>query len=141
VHNYDSGDLVYILNKSSKKGRSKKLTPIWKGPFLILEVLSPSIFRVRGPRRVSVVHHDLLKPFQEQTIPGWVRRARHHLLSPLGLLSQAEPPEYFTEPTSNNALEDLHIYSRNRSPLGSRERADRSGFPPDSEIERDEKSF
>ncbi|ELU15503.1 hypothetical protein CAPTEDRAFT_203839, partial [Capitella teleta] len=33
--------------------------------------LTQPVRRVRGPRRVCVVHHDLLKPFQEQTIPGW----------------------------------------------------------------------
>ena len=82
ISTYAAGDVVYILEHGLQKEMARKLRPIWKGPLLVMEALSPLLFRVRGPRRATIVHHDLLKPYHEEVLPLWTRRARHQLLHP-----------------------------------------------------------
>ena len=74
---YQLGDVVLRRNDSSKKGHSNKLKPSWKGPFLIVEVLSLVLFRVRGPRKTKILHHDLIKKCHDVELPMWLRWARH----------------------------------------------------------------
>ena len=47
---YDVGDLVYLLDSATNIGRSKKLRSSWKGPYLIVKVLSNILLRIRGQR-------------------------------------------------------------------------------------------
>ena len=78
---YTIGDLVILRDSSTVVGQSSKLRPPWKGPFLVIQVLSPSLIKIQGAKRDSVVHHDRLKFCHgEQDIPVWLRRARHELL-------------------------------------------------------------
>ena len=68
---YETGDLVYVFNSPAlRPGEGSKLRPVWVGPSLIVEVLSPVLFRVRGIKREWVVHHDRMKPFRDNTIPA-----------------------------------------------------------------------
>ena len=57
-HMYKSGELVYLLNNSVDVGLSRKLKPIYKGPYIITEVFSPSLYRIEDRCRDFVVHHD-----------------------------------------------------------------------------------
>lgn len=77
---YEAGDLVYLVDSSTKIGQSSKLKSVWKGPYLITKVLSSILFQVQGRRRSQVVHHDRLKPCKDRAIPLWMRRMRHHWL-------------------------------------------------------------
>ena len=74
---YNIGDLVYLINSSSKVGQSNKLKPIWKGPYLVIKVISPVLFRIKGE---ALVHHDRLKPCRDRSIPMWMCRLRHRVL-------------------------------------------------------------
>ena len=56
------GDLVYKLDLSTKVGQSKKLRPIYLGPFLIVEVNSPILNIIEGRKKISIGHHGGLKP-------------------------------------------------------------------------------
>ncbi len=47
---YSLGDLVYLLNPAPKVGETKKLIPVWKGPFLISEVLASTLYRIQGKK-------------------------------------------------------------------------------------------
>ena len=101
---YNVGDLVYLINSSSKVGQSNKLKPIWNGPYLVIKVISPVLFRIKGRKREVVVHHDRLKPCLDRSIPMWMRRLRHRVLDldetlpyeedddELGLTTLFEPP-------------------------------------------------
>jgi len=80
-HQYETGDLVYRVNSATKIGQSKKLQAIWKGPLLVVEVVSPILYRVRGRRRDTVVHHDLLKLCSDRFVPQWMVRVRRDFLS------------------------------------------------------------
>ena len=97
VTHYGVGDLVYLSQEHTKPGLSKKLSCVRTGPFLIIKILSPYVFQIRGPKRVLSVHHDRLRPYKEEAIPMWVRRARHQLQpgeppASAGDLSGTEPP-------------------------------------------------
>ena len=65
------GDLVYLLDSATNIGQSEKLRSPWKGPYLIVKVLSNILFRI--------CDHDRLKLYEGTEIPLWVRRARHNM--------------------------------------------------------------
>lgn len=77
---YQVGDLVYKLDSSSKVGSSKKLRQVWAGPFLVVEVLSPVLYRIESRKAKNVIHHDRLKLCQDRVVPLWLRRRRHNIL-------------------------------------------------------------
>ena len=79
-NHYEVGDLVYRLNQVTKKGECQKLKPIWVGPLIVTEVITPVLFRVRGRKREQILHHDKLKICEDRAIPMWVRRLRHQIL-------------------------------------------------------------
>ena len=77
---YEVGDFVYRLNGASKTGESKKLKPVWVGPFVVIAVLNPVLFRVKDRKKEYVLHHDRLKRCEDRHIPLWLRKLRHGLL-------------------------------------------------------------
>ena len=44
---YKKGDLVYVLDTANIKGKCKKLSPPWKGPGIVLERLTPYIYKIK----------------------------------------------------------------------------------------------
>ena len=78
---YEVGDFVYKLNYATKKGVSKKLQPLYDGPFIVTRVLSPVLIEIENRKRKKVVHHNKLKPCNDRFIPLWIRRRRQELLS------------------------------------------------------------
>ena len=108
VHMYDVGDLVYRKNSAHRKGLSRKLCPIYIGPYLITEVLSPYLYRVQERRKQMVLHHDKLKLCVDRNIPIWIRRRRQQLFAELRTQSnpvESTAPEEVSE--SLNTLEEL----------------------------------
>ena len=80
VEDLQVGDVVYLLDKSSRKGRSKKLDPIWIGPGVIVHRLTPFLFRIRMKNRIErVVNHDCLKKANLREIPVWIENLRIQL--------------------------------------------------------------
>ena len=77
---FNLGDYVLLLDQSSKVGISRKLRPIWVGPYIISQVLSPILFRIEDKKRSFVVHHDKLKICNDRTFPLWIRRKRQQVL-------------------------------------------------------------
>ena len=77
---YNRGDLVYLLHPQIKSGVSRKLQPIYKGPFLVVAVLSPVLYRIRDRRGDKVVHHDRLQICDDRFVPLWMRKMRHQFL-------------------------------------------------------------
>ena len=77
---FEVGDLVYRLNAVSKKGECKKLKPIWIGPLVVTEVISPVLYRVKDCHREFVLHHDRLKLCQDRVIPMWVQHLCHKVI-------------------------------------------------------------
>ena len=79
-NSFEVGDLVLKLKAAGKVGQSRKLNPGWEGPFLVIEVISPVLYKIQSRKKEGIVHHDMLKLCQDQIIPLWMRRRRHRLL-------------------------------------------------------------
>ena len=77
IQEFKSGDIVYILDKA----RINKLKPLYRGPALITEVLSPCNFRVLIDNHNSkIVNHDMIKLCGDKLIPRWITQRRTSLL-------------------------------------------------------------
>ncbi|KAG8237551.1 hypothetical protein J437_LFUL019213 [Ladona fulva] len=61
--NYKKGDFVYLSDLYVKVGKVKKFHRAWKGPFVVLDVLSPTNVRLKLPFRTIVVHKNRLKGY------------------------------------------------------------------------------
>ena len=77
---YEVGDVVLKLDSSCRVGQSKKLQPVFRGPLLVEDRLSSSLYRVQDRRRSEVLHHDRLRPATLRELPLWLCRRRHQLL-------------------------------------------------------------
>ena len=71
---YDRGDIVYLLDTASTKGKTKKLCCPWKGPAIITKKLTPYLYRVKLSNSVQVVNHDRMMPCRDRKIPAWIKR-------------------------------------------------------------------
>lgn len=58
---YQIGDLVYLLNETSKPSTSKKLNPLYTGPYEIIEINSPVNVTLKIKRRNVKVHKNRIK--------------------------------------------------------------------------------
>jgi transposase InsO family protein len=94
VSHYEVGDAVMLANSATKIGQSKKLQPMWTGPYIVTQVLSPILLKISSMKKEWVVHHDRLKPCPHVDLPLWARRRKHALT---GCDAQLPSPE----PTSN----------------------------------------
>ena len=79
---YSKGDLVYVLNSCIPKGKSKKLSPVWKGPGMIAVKLSAFLYKVKFRTSIFTAHHDKLKKCLDRELPAWLAKYRDnvHLL-------------------------------------------------------------
>ena len=78
------GDPVFCVDHSVKKGRVAKLRPTWKGPGLVMKVLTPFLYVVRfnnQEKADKVVNHDETKLCTDDpiTLPRWLRRQKEGL--------------------------------------------------------------
>ena len=71
---YKKGDVVYVLDTAAVKGKCRKLSANWKGPGLILEVLSPYLYKVKLCGKDSIMNHDRLKLCKDRQLPHWIRK-------------------------------------------------------------------
>ena len=71
---YEEGDLVYLLDTASYKGKCRKLSPPWKGPAVITKKVSASLFRVKLKNAIFFVNHDRLKPCRDRKVPAWIMK-------------------------------------------------------------------
>jgi hypothetical protein len=55
-NSFKVGSLVYKSNTFNRK-----LDAPWSGPFVIVGILSPVVYKIRYQRITEVVHHDRLK--------------------------------------------------------------------------------
>ena len=68
---------------------------MWKGPLVILEVLSPVLFKVANQRNAYAIHHDRLKVCDVRNIPLWLSHMRNQALN--NESRECKPPEKDTE--------------------------------------------
>ena len=73
---FQKGSLVYKYNTFFKK-----LSERWSGPFVVLEVLSPVLYKIKNRYKTEVVHHDRLKKHQSVEAPSWAKALQQSLNS------------------------------------------------------------
>ena len=59
--------------------QSKKLQPIWSGPWIVTQVISSVLHRIANRKRSMVAHHDSLKLCSDRDLPICLLRKRHEL--------------------------------------------------------------
>ena len=92
--------MVYRRNFAFKVGDSRKLNPLYTGPYLVTEVISPILYRVESQKKEYVLHHDCLHICEEKAIPIWVQRKHRQLgLQEIGLRVGTPVPGADTENT------------------------------------------
>ncbi|VDI46658.1 Hypothetical predicted protein [Mytilus galloprovincialis] len=94
------GDIVLKLDTARKVGISPKLKAPWKGPYVVIEVKSPALLKIKDRKREEVVHHDRLKLCIDREIHLWLQRLRNDILG---------RAENKLERDTNMELEDLYL--------------------------------
>jgi transposase InsO family protein len=100
---YKQGDLVYILDSATVKGKCRKLCSPWKGPGVIAKKISAYLYRIKLQNAIFVANHDRMKPCRDEKIPAWIRKWQ-------------EDPADHDEPVS----EDGALYCLCRKPCDGR---------------------
>ena len=75
---YKQGDIVYLLDTTSVKGKCKKLLPPWKGPAVVTKKISSA---------VVTANNDRMKPCRDRILPNWIV---NFLRQPIGNEEQGE---------------------------------------------------
>jgi transposase InsO family protein len=101
---YHVGDIVYKRNSATSVGQSKKLLPVFKGPYVVTAVISPILYRVESQKATSVEHHDRLAPCTDRHIPLWVQRKR-------AAIWKTDPEESNQPPTEEEREEEEDEFS------------------------------
>jgi hypothetical protein len=76
---YQKGDLVYVLDTAIIKGKCKNLSPPWKGPGVVLDRLTPCIYKIKLQRVILTANHDRLKACRDRKIPVWLQKCQAQL--------------------------------------------------------------
>ena len=71
---YNKGDVVYLLDTAVLKGKCRKLSSPWKGPAVMVEKISASLYRVQLRKFMFVVNHDRMKFCRDRELPDWVTK-------------------------------------------------------------------
>ena len=77
---FNVSGFVYKMNTVSKKGECKKLKPKWIGPLLVIEVVTPVLYKVKDHHREYILHHDRIKLGEDRAISMWLRQLRHQIM-------------------------------------------------------------
>merc|ERR1712055_601222 len=77
---YRTGDLVWRMNKTRRKGISPKLQARWLGPCVVTEKVNAVTYKIQVSQDgTKILHFDLLKPYSCRDIPDWAVRRREQL--------------------------------------------------------------
>ena len=71
-HNFRIGDIVWVFNRSNRKGISPKLEHPWHGPFRIIDLVTPvnvKVSRVAGKSKEQIIHVSRLKKYVSPNRP------------------------------------------------------------------------
>ena len=58
--NFRIGDRVWLFNPAVKVGQTKKFSSLWRGPYTVIDRVSPVNYRI-GTTSTQIVHYNRLK--------------------------------------------------------------------------------
>ena len=75
------GDFVWLYSPNRKKGLTPKLQRVWKGPFLITNVLDDCVYRIQRSQRSKplVVHRDRLTRYHGTDTHNWLESIQENI--------------------------------------------------------------
>lgn len=73
---YAEGDIIYLLDTATVKGKSRKLTAPWKGPAVIVKKLSAYLYRVKLRNAVFIVNRDRMMLCNDRKVPDWITKSK-----------------------------------------------------------------
>ena len=73
-NSYEVGDVVYVLDTATVKGKCRKLSPSWKGPGVITKKHSAYVYDVKLRGKTSSMNHDRIKKCKDRQLPEWIRK-------------------------------------------------------------------
>ena len=78
MYPFREGQAVYLLDKN----RTNKISPLWKGPFLVTKVISQQnlAIQMKNSRDRKIVNQDHLKPCLETKLPMWLLKNQKAIL-------------------------------------------------------------
>jgi hypothetical protein len=79
-------DLVYQLDTATDKGKTRKLSPSWKSPGVVIEKLTPYllVYKIKLKRVVITANHDMLKLCQDREVPEWAQKLSQQITEGTG---------------------------------------------------------
>jgi hypothetical protein len=78
------GDLVYQLDTTTVKGKTRKLSPSWKGPGVVIEKLTPYLYKIKLKRVIITANHDRLKLCHDREVPEWAQKLSQQIIKGTG---------------------------------------------------------
>ena len=66
---FNKEEIVYLWDMAVLKGKCRKLCRPWKGPTIIVQKISSSLFRVQLHKSMFVVNHDRMKLCKGSALP------------------------------------------------------------------------
>ena len=78
------GDLVYQLDTATVKGKTRKLSPSWKGPGVVIEKLTPYLYKIKLKRVIITANHDRLKLCHDREVPEWAQKLSQQMIKGTG---------------------------------------------------------
>ena len=80
VLTYNEGDVIYVLDTASFKGKCRKPSPTWKGPGIFIEKLTDHTYRIRLRGKITTVNHDRIKLCNDRHVPEWIRKYKKDMV-------------------------------------------------------------
>jgi hypothetical protein len=77
-------NLVYQLDTATVKGKTRKLSPSWKGPGMVIEMLTPYLYKIKLKRVIITANHDRLKLCQDREVPEWAQKLSQQIIKGTG---------------------------------------------------------
>ena len=78
------GDFVHQLDTATVKGKSRKLSPSWKGPGVVIEKLSPYLYKIKLKRVIITANHDRVKLCHDREVPEWAQKLSQQIIKGTG---------------------------------------------------------
>jgi len=117
------GDLVLVKDTTKSKGKSPKLQPVWKGPYIVSQVFGPVLYELRDRKGSKILHYDRLKKYHSEDIPYWVSRKRREITA-----------ECACPPIREETTDDLHDAETDTGTADSQDVEPQEHTPADEHI-------
>jgi hypothetical protein len=76
------------LDTATVKRKTRKLSPPWKGPGVVIERFTPYLYKIKLKRVIITANHDRLKLCQDREVPEWAQKLSQQIIEGTGYTKQ-----------------------------------------------------